>query len=338
MTQHTDHDEQLLIDYVLGRCEAGQAQAVARRLQEDASFRALHQDIRNTLAAMELVPMLQPPTGLAQRVVNRLRQVHATEALITRAELTRRPPSRSVFSLRELVAVASVVLLVGLGFYLTVGRSARSLRARQLARMCEARLAGIGRAAYAYAEENRGFLPVSASVAGPWLASPGREVLSNSTALFQLIRQGYARAETFQCPGAAGPSPVGFAVLAGMTDFPHGTFIGYSYQHALGRGLSLNDPVLRAAAAEMVILADSNPVFAGGRFHPNRVATAVSDNHDGRGQNVLYLDNHVAWTVTATVGVRGNNIYLAEGVLEYRGDEAPVSPTDTFLLPAYSRN
>jgi hypothetical protein len=126
--------------------------------------------------------------------------------------------------------------------------------------------------------------------------------------------------------------------MAGMTDFPQGRFIGYSYQHSLGQGLSLNDSTLRAAAAEMAILADSNPLFAGGRFRPGRLGAAVSDNHDGRGQNVLYLDNHARWTTSALAGVQGNNIYLAEGVLEYRGDEAPVSPTDTFLLPAYSRN
>ena len=123
MTNPTEHDEQLLIDYVLGRCDADQAQAVLRRLQEDASLAALHQDIRNTLAAMDLVPVLQPPAGLAQRTINRLRQVHATEALIARAELSRRPVSRSRFSLRDLAAVASVVLMVGLAFfYLTLGR------------------------------------------------------------------------------------------------------------------------------------------------------------------------------------------------------------------------
>ena len=43
------------------------------------------------------------------------------------------------------------------------------------------------------------------------------------------------------------------------------------------------------------------------------------------------------WAQTAEAGVMGNNIYLAEGVYEYRGDERPSTPTDTFLLPAYSR-
>ena len=34
--------------------------------------------------------------------------------------------------------------------------------------------------------------------------------------------------------------------------------------------------------------------------------------------------------------MNGNNIYIAEGIYTYRGDETPVSPTDTFLMPAYT--
>lgn len=338
MTEPRDHDEQVLIDYVLGRCEPSEAEAVRRRLEQDEALRTCHRDIQNTLAAMGLIPQLEPPEGLADRTINRLRQVRATEALIARAELSRRPVSRSRFSLRELAAVASVLLLLGLAFYMTLGRGSQSLQARQLAALCEARMNQIGKAVGAYAGDNGGFLPVSASVAGPWMAMPGRDVVSNSAALFHLVRLGYAQGETFQCPGTEGPSPQGFAVMAGMTDFPQAKFIGYSYQHTLGQSLSLNDPVLRAAAPEMAIMADNNPLFSGGRFHPGQVKSAVSENHGGNGQNVLYLDNHVAWAPKATAGVGGNNIFLAEGVYQYRGDEAPVSRTDTFLLPTYSRN
>jgi hypothetical protein len=335
MTDLTPDDELLLVDYLLGRSDADQTRAVQTRLQEDAAFRALHQDLRNTLAAMALIPTLEPPADLAERTVHRLRQIRATEALIARAEMARRPASRSRFSLRELAAVASVVLLMGLGFYLTLGRT---LHARQLATLCEARLAEIGNAAHFYAGDNGGSLPVSAPVPGPWLASGHEKVFSNSAALFHLIQENYASPETFQCPAVSGTKPPTFAVMAGMTDFPQGRFIGYSYQYSLGTAPSLNDPLLRAAAAEMAILADSNPLFAGGRFRPGRLSSAVSDNHDGRGQNVLYLDNHTRWTTSALAGVQGNNIFLAEGVLDYHGDEAPVSPTDTFLLPAYSQH
>ncbi len=59
-------------------------------------------------------------------------------------------------------------------------------------------------------------------------------------------------------------------------------------------------------------------------------------NHGARGQNVLYLSGHVAWAETPAAGVGGNNIYLIEGVDDYRGDESPAEPTDSFLLPAYA--
>ena len=65
------------------------------------------------------------------------------------------------------------------------------------------------------------------------------------------------------------------------------------------------------------------------------LGASAGDNHQGAGQNVLYLDGHVSWSDTAQAGVRGNNIFLAEGIFHYRGDETPAGPTDTFLLPAY---
>ena len=85
MTEQQDRDEQLLIDFVLGRCDPAEAQVVRSRLEADEVFRARHQDIRNALAAMELIPPAEPPAALAERTINHLRQVHATEALIARA-------------------------------------------------------------------------------------------------------------------------------------------------------------------------------------------------------------------------------------------------------------
>jgi prepilin-type processing-associated H-X9-DG protein len=325
-------DEQVLIDYLLGRSDQAQSQAVQSRLEKDAEFRRLHQDIQNTLAAVKLQPALAPPEGLADRTIARLRQVRATDALIARAELGRRVMFRPRVNLRDVVAVASVLLLAGFVYFFTIGRTnAASLRDRCLAQMTQ-----IGRATQAYANENDGSLPISSATLRPWLASAGGGVVSNSTGLFHLVSAGYAPPEIFQCPGTGGASHPSFAVQAGMTDFPHGTFIGYSYQHTLGRGLSLNDPALKSVAGDMAILADSNPLFTGGRFQPQRLGNPLSQNHGGKGQNVLYLDGHARWANNAAVGVNGNNIYLADGVFKYRGDETPANPTDTFLLPTYS--
>jgi prepilin-type processing-associated H-X9-DG protein len=85
----------------------------------------------------------------------------------------------------------------------------------------------------------------------------------------------------------------------------------------------------------MVILADQNPLFVNGRFLPDRLDNPVSTNHDGDGQNVLYIDGHVAWAVQPTAGVDGDNIYLVDHVSDYDGDEHPGDATDTFLMPAH---
>lgn len=339
MADHRNDDEVLLIDFLLGRCEGQRAGLVARRLQEDGEFRKLHDDLRNALTAMKLLPELAPPEGLAQRTVERLRQVRSTEALIAREELSRRSPARRVFSLRDVIAAAAAVIVLGVVLFSSGGDILRSLGGAQRAmqELCLANQQQIGQAVAFYAADNAGFLPVSSAEQRPWLGGPNQQAASNSEALFRLAQQGYAQPEVFQCPGVSGRSPGKFAMQAGMTDFPASRFVGYSYQYAMGQAPSVNDPQLRTAVGEMAILADSNPLFSGGRFQPSRLSSAVSDNHHKRGQNVLYLDQHAQWTKTAAAGVGGNNIYLADGVYNYTGDETPAGPTDTFLLPTYAQ-
>ena len=86
----------------------------------------------------------------------------------------------------------------------------------------------------------------------------------------------------------------------------------------------------------MAILADNSPVFNGGRFQADCLGRQAGDNHDSTGQTVLYMDMHVDFKAKPSVGVGGNNIYLADGVTDYKGNEKPAGPTDSFLLPAYS--
>ena len=124
-----------------------------------------------------------------------------------------------------------------------------------------------------------------------------------------------------------------------MLDFPAPKYVSYSYQHTVGQhGLSLYDPAFDGKLSKMAIMADRTPIFPDGKFHPERINAAASDNHNQTGQNVLYMDGNVAWADKPTVGIDNNNIYLINGVTDYRGDESPTEATDTFLLPAYSGN
>ena len=313
-------DEKLLIDYVLGRCEGASCEAVRARLVEDAAFAALHADVANTLGALGAWTAPEPPEDIDQRTLQRVQALRRTEALVA-AQPAGGDVHRPVFSFRELAALAATVL-VAVGILVPSMR-----RAQQLARrgLCSANIGQIGAALGHFAAGNDDLLPATPAKAEWWLPRPDGQHTSNTEGLFRLVRQRLAAPEAFQCPAVAGQT---FVVQAGMTDFPSPRSVAYSYQHSLNAHIRYS-----RLHVEMVLLADGTPVFAGGRFCPDRVGRSVSDNHGGSGQNVLYPGGRVEWVTHGRVGVDGNNIFLVEGVLNYVGREKPASPTDTFLLP-----
>jgi len=329
MPDRKTDDEKVLIDFLRGELTPAEARNVQQRLAGDESFRRLNDDLVNTFAAMKLCPDSQPPEDLVEMTMARIRQVRRTEALLAKEE-SRRLSLRPTFSLRELTGIAAAMILMAVIFIPMV----RQRQKRAVAGRCASNAAQIGTGILAYANANDEYLPGIDSPCKRWLATGGADAFSNSSALYKLIRCGYASPLVFSCPAGGSGS---FQVKAGMSDFPDGKFIGYSYQHTRGpQGFRRSDPAVLAVADRMAILADSTPLFVRGRFRPERIRNAVSENHGGAGQNVLYLDSHVEWVERPTVGVRQDNIFLVEGLLEYRGDEVPSGPTDSFLLPAFS--
>jgi len=336
MDEHREHDEALLIDFLLARCGAADEADVRRRLEAEADFSRLHENLSRALAALGLLDETPAPAGLAEATAGRIRQAARTAALAAREELAG-AGAPSTFSLWELATLAAAAVVLAVIFIPSVRQARRRLQAVQ----CCSNVGQIGTALVKYANSNKSYLPASGGTDTHWLPVSGRAAASNSAGLFRLIRSGYLRADVFQCPAVevaqrGASRRAGFAVGTDMTDFPAARFIHYSYQHALGpRGLSLRDPVLKTVAETMGILADSTPIFRGGRFLRDRVRADSSDNHQRTGQNVLYLDTHVEWRPKAFAGVENNNIFLADDTFEYKGDETPRSPTDTFLLPAH---
>jgi hypothetical protein len=58
---------------------------------------------------------------------------------------------------------------------------------------------------------------------------------------------------------------------------------------------------------------------------------SMSDNHQGRGQNLLYGDGSVKYTTTRVLN--GDDIFTVNGVDTYTGREIPTQKTDIFLAP-----
>jgi type II secretory pathway pseudopilin PulG len=329
MDQTREHDELLLLDFLKGELADDERRQVLERLDQDEAFRKLKDDIAHTVEAVALLPEASPPDQLAGAALERVRQAQRTEHLIAREE-SRRRAVRPTFSLREAIVAGVAVAIMAVAFIPSMGKA----RQRAIAAQCASNIGEIGAAMRAYANANNDYLPTAEGTAQQWLKGDPSAVQSNSTVLYRLVRQGYASHVVFRCPaGGTGT----FRATADMTDFPKPKFITYSYQHTLGpRPIRRSDPALVRAAESMAILADGTPLFADGRFHRERLANPISDNHAGAGQNVLYLDTHVSWVKHSNVGVGANNIFLIEGVSDYRGDEKPTDVTDTFLLPTFS--
>jgi len=328
MDEKRRQDEDLLIDFHLGRCDEAAAAEVRARIDGDAAFRRLSADISNALGAMKLLGECEPPADLVDKTLARIAAAKRTEALLAREE-ARGGWRRPTFAMREAVAAAVAVILLGVIFIPSVLQAHR----RALRAECRANVGQIGAAFQTYANLNDGSLPVVSAEPRRWLPGEGQPAVSNSEGLFKLVRLGRSP-QLFQCPAVGGGS---FTVQAGMVDFPSEEFVSYSYQHALGpRGIASAGEVLKEMQGQMAILADATPVFDGGRFRKDRVRLATSDNHAHTGQNVLYRDMHAAWATRADVGINGDNIYLAGNRFFYRGDEEPVDAFDSFLLPAHS--
>ena len=330
MSTERSSDEMALIDFLMGELPQQQRLEVQGRLEADESFRRLRDNIERTFRAISLLPEQAPPDDLAARTVASVARARQTEALIAREEARRRA-ALPTFSLRELAVAAAAVIIMAVALIPSI-HQARNI---SLAGQCSSNVGQIGAGLLAYANANDDCLPAPDGQVKRWLpAGGGDAAFSNSVLLYRLVRSGYVSHVVFRCPtGGTGT----FQASADMTDFPAGEFISYSYQHTLGpRPVKLSDPALLAVANKMVILADSTPVFSGGRFLPEKLRCLAGDNHGQRGQNVLYLDMHVKWRDRPDVGVGNNNIFLVDGLSDYRGDEAPADATDTFLLPTYT--
>jgi type II secretory pathway pseudopilin PulG len=332
MTEQTKQDEILLIDDLLGRLDDRAAEDLRKRLEDEPELRHRREQLARTFAAMDLSPQPEPPADLVSKTLARIAAVRRTEALLDMQQIQRPRSFTSTFTLKELGVIAAM-LIVGAAFLIPSMQLARRRGQRSL---CAAQLGQIGSALQTYAVNNNGAMPNATTRHAHWLRQDAQPTTSNSSALFRLLRKRYLTSPVvFQCPAVGGPS---FAMKSDMTDFPHPEHISFSYHHSFGpHEVSIMDPQFAGVASQMAILADQTPLFAGGQFRPGRAAKPVSENHYSDGENVLYIDGHVIWTTTAAVGVDGDNIYLARGVEQYTGNEAPAGPTDTFLLPAWTR-
>lgn len=299
----------------------------------DEMFGSQSPDPSNRVAA--LLALLGSGAGLSQPHGRSL--VDRTMASIHAANRPIRLPAPSAqdvesapgwsFRLRDLVSVAAVVL-IGISIMWPMLVASRE-QARMIRCADNTQRAGAGFAAFATDHDGR--LPQTEAASFgtlPWW-NVGDSKASNSSNLYRLADLGYVLHADLACPG--NPDACECPSHESSRDWRSIDEVSYSYQIPM----SLR-PILENGGS-IVLMADRSPVVLRAMRGESIDPDAVSPNHGGRGQHVLFGDGSVRLFLTPTLD-SGDNLWLprsVEGVASptLTGTERPADASDAFVGP-----
>ncbi|MBN2446106.1 MAG: DUF1559 domain-containing protein [Phycisphaerae bacterium] len=327
-----------LLDLHLGELSDGEAGELRARLEADPQLAEQHAILTSVFAALESVRGAEAaPADLGRRIAARvaatprLSIAKADAELREQTERTQRPLIIPFSNLRDIVAVAAmVVLAVGLGL-----PGLLNVRERGQRIACSANLAQIGSAVQQYANAFDSSLPFVGWNQGEntWLPTddPDVQTLPNRRHVYPLLRGRYVRPTAFICPSRMHVA-MRDEQIDENDDFLESRNVSYAYQNMAGVRPSAED------LPALPLLSDENPLFQDGLplFDALRQGLSSSKRnspaHRSAGQNILSLSGHVQWVTTPTVGIKNDNIWTLRDVTEYTGREGPSSVYDSQML------
>lgn len=331
--------DSILLDLHLGHLTAEERVQLDARLQRDPQLAAQHAALGAVFSTLSAGRAPAAPADLHTRVLDRVRTfsvmprvVRAEAELSKQVERGNQPRILRLGSLREIVAVAAIlVLAVGVGVPSLMGLRQRGQRIG-----CSWNLAQLGAGLQQYASTFNASLPFAGwDARRSWqpTADPSYVTMPNRRHVYPLLARAYiVDPRLFVCPAQRGV-PMPKDAIARNDDFIESRNVNYVYQNMAGvRPTTHDNPALPIMADENPLFEDGVPVFDVRRLPWVDPATVNSRAHGGVGQNVLTLDGQVKWTKSPAAGIDGDNIWTLHGVTDYTGHEGPLAATDSHLL------
>jgi len=343
----TNQQKELIFDYCLNLTTDEQSARAQELVFSNIAAAELHRQLKKTVEPLETLVDENCPDELADGTVFRLTNLARSSQLqleqLLRDESTKSVSSKSRFwrNLAEMAAIAAVVLFFAGVSVPTVNRVRQ--HARQV--RCQANLSQIARATSRYASDHQGRMPsVAIKKGNPWwkIGSTNQNSYSNTRPLWLLVKNGYVQPEKFRCPGRKQDKLAKLTQeqIRDRSDFPSRSYVTYSFRLTTGRNVKV------LPNGHKVLMADLNPVFESiyekflkqdcNEFSlqiRREMLKANSRNHNGRGQNILFVNGSIGFKKTRKIGSFGDDIFTVKGRKHYRGCELPTADNDVFLAP-----
>jgi hypothetical protein len=290
---------------------------------DDAALASRVEAAKRVLSPLDAWRAAEPERSAVETILRRVAEATPLTYVAASNKLTpvESGPAerRSRFTLPQFFAVAASIALVLSILFPTMQRKHDGRM--QVACLNRMHQLGLGVAQYAAAYD--GALPrVNGSQQFNWLSEPQRQHLA------PMVRLHFVAPRDMFCATTGELALNDENVRRDLEAFLRRMDLRfYAIQHPAG------GPAYLAAQMRMPLAGDLNPLFPQGRVASPWDDSANSPAHRGHGQNVLFTDGSAEFLRSPQLR-ETDNIWRAEHKVEtYTGTEAPVSATDSFLIP-----